>query len=196
VPKVSPAHMQARRQQILAAAMACFTRNGVHPTSVQDICREAGISIGGLYRHFPSKWEIIEALFAQGDASNHELLDALQADDRPPEELEQTLQGAFRRFAEPGGSEVIRFSLAMHAEAARDERIAKLLAGQRAHVSEAFAAGVAEAQGRGALPAELDPVAAATVLLALFEGLKPQMVLEPDLDVARFAAAVRALLFR
>jgi AcrR family transcriptional regulator len=195
MPKVSQAHMDARRQQILAAAMACFTRNGVHPTSVQDICTEAGISIGGLYRHFPSKWEIIEALFAQGDTSNHELLDALQAE-RPPEELEQTLEGAFRRFGDPDGSDVVRFSLAMHAEAARDERIARLLAQQLAHVTEAFTAGAAAAQQRGALPAQLDPAAVATVLVALFEGLKPQLVLEPDLDVARFADTVRALLFR
>jgi AcrR family transcriptional regulator len=196
MPKVSQAHMDARRQQILAAAMACFTRNGVHPTSVQDICREAGISIGGLYRHFPSKWEIIEALFAQGDASNHELLDALQADERPPEELEQTLDSSFHRFAEPGGGDIIRFSLAMHAEAARDPRIATLLAGQLAHVTEAFSAGVADAQRRGTLPSELDPDDVATVLIALFEGLKPQRVLRPDLDVERFAATVHALLFR
>ena len=61
MPKVSGAHIAARRQQILDAARACFARQGFHQTSIQDICKEAGLSPGAVYRYFPSKDHIIAA---------------------------------------------------------------------------------------------------------------------------------------
>src|SRR5690554_7577586 len=53
-----------RRQQILEAAMECFIRNGYAHTRVDDIAREAGLSKGGIYFHFPSKRDIFDALQA------------------------------------------------------------------------------------------------------------------------------------
>jgi AcrR family transcriptional regulator len=50
-----------RRTDILAAAQRCFVRSGFHGASMQDICNEAGMSPGNLYRYFPSK----EALIAR-----------------------------------------------------------------------------------------------------------------------------------
>src|SRR4051812_17630808 len=44
-----------RRAEILAAAQRCFVRSGFHGASMQDICAEAGMSPGNLYRYFPSK---------------------------------------------------------------------------------------------------------------------------------------------
>src|SRR3712207_5932154 len=53
-----------RRTQILRTAAEQFARHGFHATSVEDICRAAGLSPGGLYRHFGSKREIVVALVA------------------------------------------------------------------------------------------------------------------------------------
>ena len=47
LPKVTEAHRESRRAQILDAAMACFARQGFHQTTMQDICREAAFSPGG-----------------------------------------------------------------------------------------------------------------------------------------------------
>ena len=55
-------HLDARRQQILDAAAACFARNGFHATSMPDIFAATGLSSGAVYRYFPSKQAIIEAL--------------------------------------------------------------------------------------------------------------------------------------
>ena len=49
-----------RRAEILAAAQRCFVRSGFHGASMQEICAEAGMSPGNLYRYFRSK----EALMA------------------------------------------------------------------------------------------------------------------------------------
>src|SRR2546423_16781 len=51
-----------RRAEILAAAARCFARAGFHGASMQDICGEAGMSPGNLYRYFGSKEEIIAAI--------------------------------------------------------------------------------------------------------------------------------------
>ena len=59
---VSLEHEQMRRQQILDAALACFSRRGYHATSMEDIVRESGLSVGALYSYFPSKEELFAAL--------------------------------------------------------------------------------------------------------------------------------------
>src|SRR5262249_51364386 len=57
------AQLQAdRRDEILAAAQTCFARSGFHQTSMQEICTQAGMSPGNLYRYFRSKEEIIAGI--------------------------------------------------------------------------------------------------------------------------------------
>ena len=46
MPRVSEAHLAARREQIIEAATRCFLRNGFHQTSMQDVIKEAGLSVG------------------------------------------------------------------------------------------------------------------------------------------------------
>lgn len=55
---------EQRFEQILHAANACFSRQGFHRTSMCDIAREAGISVGHLYNFFESRDAIVE-VFAQ-----------------------------------------------------------------------------------------------------------------------------------
>lgn len=64
------AHRNAER--LLAAAKAAFAKHGVN-ASLEDIARDAGVGIGTLYRHFPTRqallegvlWDFLEALRAQ-----------------------------------------------------------------------------------------------------------------------------------
>src|SRR3954449_6040071 len=49
-------------QRIMEAAKTCFVRSGFQGASMQQICAEAGMSPGALYRYFPSKEAIIEAI--------------------------------------------------------------------------------------------------------------------------------------
>ena len=52
---------RANRARVLAAAMACFTEDGMD-TQMVDIARCAGVGIGTVYRHFPSKDALVAAL--------------------------------------------------------------------------------------------------------------------------------------
>ncbi len=63
----APAPSRAERrdqqvQRILEAAKACFLRSGFQGASIHQICAEVGMSPGALYRYFPSKEAIIEAI--------------------------------------------------------------------------------------------------------------------------------------
>ncbi|WP_343956910.1 TetR/AcrR family transcriptional regulator, partial [Leucobacter albus] len=59
MPKVSAAHMQSRREQIVRAAIAEFSANGIHSTSMAAIIAASGLSAGAIYTHFSGKDEII-----------------------------------------------------------------------------------------------------------------------------------------
>jgi len=49
---------RSKRAEIRKAAYRCFRDQGYHSTSVDDICREAGISKGSLYWHYASKQDL------------------------------------------------------------------------------------------------------------------------------------------
>ena len=61
-----------RRDEILSAAQRCFVRSGFHQTSMQEICTEAGMSAGNLYRYFPSKETIIAGIAERDRAAVHQ----------------------------------------------------------------------------------------------------------------------------
>jgi len=56
----------ARKASILAAALRCFSEQGLDGTTVHDIQRAANCSIGSIYHHFGSKEGVAEALFIEG----------------------------------------------------------------------------------------------------------------------------------
>jgi AcrR family transcriptional regulator len=54
---------EQRRQEILEAALRCFSKKGYDMTKMEDIVKEAGLTKGGIYWYFNSKREIFLALF-------------------------------------------------------------------------------------------------------------------------------------
>jgi len=62
VPKVSPAHLEARREQILDGARRCFARWGYEGATVARLEEEIGLSRGAIFHYFASKWELFWAL--------------------------------------------------------------------------------------------------------------------------------------
>ena len=52
----------ARREQILDAALHAFERGGYHATHIDDVIREAGIARGTFYLHFDGKHSVFAAL--------------------------------------------------------------------------------------------------------------------------------------
>jgi AcrR family transcriptional regulator len=59
-----PKRADARRnyEKVLAAAREAFAEGG-ESTSLEEIARRAGVGIGTLYRHFPNRQALVEALY-------------------------------------------------------------------------------------------------------------------------------------
>lgn len=57
------AHARRNRENLLAVARAAFaTADG--PVSLEGIAKQAGVGIGTLYRHFPTREALVEAVYA------------------------------------------------------------------------------------------------------------------------------------
>jgi AcrR family transcriptional regulator len=60
-----PKRADARRNydRLLAAAAAAFAEHGADDVSLEEIARRAGVGIGTLYRHFPARQALLEAVY-------------------------------------------------------------------------------------------------------------------------------------
>ena len=61
-PRKSRTDAQRNRERILEVAKESFTRFGAS-ASLDDIARQAGVGAGTLYRHFPTRDALIEAVY-------------------------------------------------------------------------------------------------------------------------------------
>jgi AcrR family transcriptional regulator len=77
------------RQLLLDAARDAFDHHGV-TASLDDIARAAGVGPGTLYRHFPTRDQLVLAVINEGLTDIHRLGTALLDDDDP--------MGALRRW--------------------------------------------------------------------------------------------------
>jgi AcrR family transcriptional regulator len=55
----------AARDRLYATAMQLITQRGYEATTLRDIAKKAGVSVGLLYRYFPSKQAVIIALYEE-----------------------------------------------------------------------------------------------------------------------------------
>jgi AcrR family transcriptional regulator len=78
------------REQLLAAAKAVFSVGGPE-ASLEAVARRAGVGIGTLYRHFPTREVLFEAVYRHEVEQLAELADQLKTDVEPVEALRRWL---------------------------------------------------------------------------------------------------------
>jgi AcrR family transcriptional regulator len=71
------------RERLLAAAMATFVEHGADDISLEQIARRAGVGIGTLYRHFPTRQSLLESVYRDQVETLCAQAKALQADPSP-----------------------------------------------------------------------------------------------------------------
>lgn len=178
MPRLAEQTRAKRRNQILDAAKLCFVRHGFHTASMQQICTEAQMSAGNLYRYFPSKDALIEGLCerdmddaAKGFAQVRQTKDVLGA-------LEALMT---HHLCERPAADYALWAETT-AESARNATVAAL--GLRVHqfirarLRETVAKGIADKS----LRADCDPERIAIFLIAMFDGLVVQIQRIPGYD--------------
>jgi AcrR family transcriptional regulator len=184
VPRVSDAHLAARRRQILDAAATCFARDGFHRTSMQDIVRESGISAGLVYRYFAGKDDMIAAIVTEWHDQRQVFADGTVA------ERSVAYLDYLRSVGAPAAEPTLRLGVQIWAEAMRNPRIRDLA---RRNVDDPRAA-VAAALAGAPLAPGVDPDALARVLIAVYQGLALQTAWDEKLDNEAYVSTVAAVL--
>jgi TetR/AcrR family transcriptional repressor of uid operon len=167
-----------RREEILAAAKRCFSRNGFHGSSMQEICAEAQMSPGSLYRYFPSKEAIIAGIAEQDRA---DVAEKFQAIVEAPDFF-QALGLAARRYIVEESMEEVCLHAEIKAESRRNPEIAKIYAGVEQEVKSGMLNVLRAAVARGDIPPHVDLEIAATMLMALVDGLYWRRAVDPAFD--------------
>lgn len=176
MPRLADPALPARRQaQILEAARYCFSARGFRQTTIEEICAEARVSPGALYRYFDAKADIIAAIALDARAGAEASLDQLTAGQALIDALAEMARAFFAAFE----GEESALLADIWAEAARDPDLAKALA-ERDRVALGRLAGAIERAARaGSIYPALSPEEAAETLLAALEGMALRRTLRP-----------------
>lgn len=195
MPKVTPQYRAERRAQILAAARRCFIRNGFHAASMHDLVEEAGMSSGAVYRYFPGKDAVIEAIAADNLDQVVAVIQRSIDDGATPQAAIATVldfvtvrhgEDGFAAIAVLVWSEALRNpTLAAHLRTATATAFAKLSAD--AHPpSDAVAAARPTPGDHG----QLDPTAVADLLLCVLPGYLMRLALSGPAAVENIPGAI------
>ena len=177
------------------AAKACFSRQGFHQTSIQDICQEAALSAGAVYKYFSSKDHIIAASCLECQQGIADLVSAAKSQGSSPLE---SLDFIFNHGLEMLGGEAFRESSMMNvqvwSEAMRSEEIKEaLLAVTFDTLGQAFSELFRQAQEQGEVDPQLDPQALGITVMGMFHGLVLHKSLDSGIDINACGQAMRAL---
>lgn len=193
MPKVTPAHTEARRRQIMDAARACFLRDGFHATSMQDILREADLSSGAFYLYFKGKDDVVAAIAGEAVASLASVFtDLIAMKQRPPiEELVHTVLA--RASAIDAEMHVFPIAVQAWAESLRSPALAEILQGIYLDALAKVEELLAGYQADGLIGAEVPVRQQAAVILVMVQGFITQRAMFQALDADAFRAGLKSL---
>lgn len=189
-----PSRAAVRRAQVLKAATECFRLHGFHSTSIVQISKAAGMSVGHIYHYFANKEAIIAGIveqdlqqvlmfcerIRQGSAGG-DLIEAMVDDVKY---LKQDLQ-----------EQDIPLALEVVAEAARNPAVAAIVQAADRTVQQRFRELLVEALAlRGLEIDENECIGTFEALSALFDGLAMRLVRNPQFDAEICVPALRSLL--
>ncbi|MBI3435195.1 MAG: TetR/AcrR family transcriptional regulator [Proteobacteria bacterium] len=175
----SNAQLQSdRRAAILDAAQRCFSRDGFHQTSVQQLCLEAGMSAGNLYRYFPSKEAIIAGFVERNRA------EAAQdfATVGEAASFFEGLGAIAQRYLIERPEEEVGLCAEIMAESRRNPEIARLYQQLERDVHALIVDMLRRAAERGEIARDVDLDAAATMLMVLADGMSWRRAASPGFD--------------
>ncbi len=160
-----PGPTQAR---ILEGAARAFAAAGYHGTTVPAIATAAGVSVGVIYRYFPSKAELFLAICAAEGAAG---VAARTAELAAIEDPRKRLRAAIERFvAELAVGTRAGVHVSAYGEAEQNPRVRNLLRAGTDRVEGAAELLLTDAVARGDAPATIPIAALARGIAMLFDG--------------------------
>ncbi len=142
------ADAQRNREQLLAAAVAAFSADAAEVT-LESVAKDAGVGIGTLYRHFPSREALVDAAYRSELARLCDSVPGLLAA-MPADKAMRTWMDLFIEYmtTKQGMSDALRMVIASGGNPFAESR-SRLLA--------AFSALLRGGAADGTMRADLDP---------------------------------------
>ncbi|MEU0074989.1 TetR/AcrR family transcriptional regulator [Streptomyces sp. NPDC006332] len=172
------------RANLLDAAFAVFAAKGFGRVSIEEVCEAAGYSRGAFYSNFGSLDELFFALYRQrADLIAEQVAQAL-ALDGPELDVAASVERVLEVLLLDVDWLLVKTDFLVHA--ARDPAVAQTLLEHRERLRRAIEERLARATGPAALPAALGDVdGAARAVVAAYDGVTTQLLLDKDVERAR-----------
>ena len=178
---------EAKRREILAAALTLVAERGYRNSSLQEIADAVGLSKAGVLHYFESREELLAEVLRERD--EHDTATFAPADEDSLTQLSSTVR---HNSSVPG---LVQLYSRVVVEAEDPRHPAHNYIRERYEtIAESFAASVRARQIAGELDPTLDPVVVARMLTALSDGLQLQWLYNQELDMAEVFDAALALL--
>ena len=193
--RVTEAHLEARRNQIVDAAWQLFAQKGYHQTTMQDIATEAGLSAGALYRYFSGKDALLKAINDRSQEMGRTLLAAARARAQGPIDVLQVLgETLFSVFYDPLFEAATKANMEILPEILRSDVLRDAIRQELGFWRGAVADLLREAQRRGELKPDVDPEAAVILFMCAWMGLRDYRMVDPEnFTPERVVEAIRPL---
>lgn len=165
--------------RILDGARAVFCRKGVANSGLEEIAAELGMSKHTLYRRYPNKAALLEAVVGRDVGRFRDALLSAAAGKEGEGALDALRRAAFRYIEIGSSRDYAAFYLSVSAEAAVSPVLRERLASWSRDALEPLAGCVAAAQGAGELRPG-DPASVCGILVDLLEGVNNRLRLGDD----------------
>ena len=189
--KLSEQKIFDKKAEILLASQACFVRKGFHNTTMQDICQQAGMSAGNIYRYFDSKEMIIE-VFAGEELQW--MTTAIKDVPSSPDMLQaivDTVYWTAVTLMEENKSELIA---ELFAEAGRNPRINAIYTKFNKQLTEQTCNMLQELEDNNLLRPLHDKSLVAKILISLVDGLVLNKIISPDFDMTKMRPVIETMI--
>jgi len=172
--------MSNTKEKILKCAERLFSLNGYDATSVQDICKEVGISKGAFFHYFPTK----ESLFLEVlDLWLSELYEKLEEKRKEEKEVFQSIikMGEIFKDIFSQSEQKLFLFLEFLRRSTKDERIISGLRNYYRRYKEYFSSLIEEGINEGSIK-KIDPDLLSRTLISFAIGTILQEIFSPDED--------------
>jgi AcrR family transcriptional regulator len=156
---------QIRREQIAEAALGVVASQGIRRLSVAAVARRVGLVPSGIYRHFKSKDEIIDAVLDLLEKRVLAIIEvSRQETDDPLERLRSVLRRHVRFIREGRAIPRLVFSDDVHSNhPERKAQVCRIMTNYLSHVAEF----VRDGQAAGQIRPEIDPQTTALMFFGM-----------------------------
>lgn len=171
MPRVSEAHKEKRRQDILDAALEVFIGKGYQLATMDDISSRCGLSVGAIYRYFRNKGDIMLTLVEERLGRTPELFARLTEEIGDPWERVQASVDLFvsaLRVRHPGTGRLLLVTLA---EAQQENDIRRGLHARFGGLVAYLKSVIEDGMAAGIFRPDADAGALARLLLCTADGL-------------------------